>query len=41
VLSGDRSGWREALAAMKSHLGLNAGHPLESRIHEIFLPVSQ
>lgn len=35
----DDAGWRESLALLKTHIGLPVGHALESRMHELFLPV--
>lgn len=32
-------GWDTALGALKDHIGLPRGHALESRMHELFLPV--
>ena len=36
----DQQAWQPALAKVKAHLGLPAGHPIQSRIHEVYLPVA-
>lgn len=36
----DEQGWLPALSAQGAHVGLPAGHPLEDRIHKLFLPIS-
>ena len=36
---GDEEGWQEALRAQEEHVGLPAGHRLETRIHKLFLPI--
>ena len=35
----DIQGWGSALASLKAHIGLPAGHRHESRMQELFLPV--
>jgi len=35
----DEEGWQEALQAQAEHVGLPAGHRLEARMHELFLPM--
>jgi hypothetical protein len=35
----DIAGWNDVLVPLKAHIGLPSGHPLEDRIHELFLPV--
>ena len=32
--------WKPALDAQSKHLGLPPGHPLESRMHTLYLPVA-
>jgi hypothetical protein len=32
-------GWQEALRLQEQHIGLPPGHPLEDRIHKLFVPV--
>jgi hypothetical protein len=35
----DEAGWRAALEAQATHVGLPAVHPLADRLHKLFLPV--
>jgi hypothetical protein len=35
----DAAGWEQALGAQQQHIGLPTGHPLEGRIHRLFVPV--
>ena len=35
------AGWKDAISSLKAHIGLPKGHALESRMHELFLPISQ
>ncbi|TWA85150.1 hypothetical protein FBZ83_104422 [Azospirillum brasilense] len=37
---GSAAEWAEALAAQDAHVGLPAGHPLDDRIHRLFLEVA-
>jgi hypothetical protein len=36
----DESGWEDALGAQAAHVALPKGHPLERRLHKLFLPVT-
>ena len=36
----DESEWKDALSAQDAHVGLPRGHPLEHRVHRLFLPVT-
>jgi hypothetical protein len=36
----DKAGWNPALSAQEQHLGLKADHPLASRVHKLFVPVT-
>ena len=40
ICPADDAGWKQALDAQSKHLGLPPGHPLESRIHSLYLPVA-
>lgn len=35
----DEKGWQQALRVQEEHVGLPAGHMLETRMHKLFLPV--